>query len=176
MNWNDSEPSPTQLQVISELVKKADGIASRITNGEVLIKQLKLDLKLMMEETIPAAMDSAEISELRTDTGLRVEVKPFLSVSIPKDGIEEACEWLEENNHDEIIKTQVVMAFGKGKIAQAIDFRDENPGSIMKREVNWQTLNAWAREVTAPTESGPGLTLPNVFEVYSGQKAIITTK
>jgi hypothetical protein len=75
---------------------------------------------------------------------------------------------LEDNNHGDIVKTEVSVAFSKGELPKARELLKElqfNFNATLDRSVHHMTLAKFGREL-----KGSGQLLPSVFTVHSGQK------
>ena len=55
------------------------------------------------------------ISTLKLADGSAVEVKPIYGASIPKDKQEGAFKWLRDNGLGDLIKNQIIVAFGRNE-------------------------------------------------------------
>src|SRR5690606_40499508 len=86
-----------------------------IAKTEEFLKQLKDELRRVVEQDLPEAMDEVGMTKFELDDGSKIEVKNFYSASIPEDRKEEAFNWLKENNFDGMIKAEVKVSFGKGE-------------------------------------------------------------
>lgn len=56
------------------------------------------------------------------DDGSVVTVKPTYGGYIKHDNKEEAHKWLKDHGHDDLIKNQITVAFGRGEDAKASEF------------------------------------------------------
>ena len=102
-----------------------------------------------------------------------MSVSTYYSASIPKDKIDEALDWLRNNNHGDLIKNTVSIDYARGEDNAAEkmkqDLRTQGQSFTDKTGVHPQTLKAFVRE---QTESGKNLPL-DLLGAHIGQKTII---
>jgi hypothetical protein len=108
--------------------------AKEIIETEQLIQQLEENLSELKARhnksktiDLPDMMAECGLSEFRTDTGFRIAVEDFVSGSLPKDDAKrrEAIVWLENNGAENLIKTELSMAFGKSEHNEALSLMSE---------------------------------------------------
>ena len=134
---------------------------------------LKQEHKQVSQTDIPEAMAEVGMSEFKLQDGDKVTVQPYYSASIPKDRINEALDWLRDNNHGDLIKNTVSVDFGRGEDDRADTLREslQNTGLSYtdKTGVHSSTLRAFVRE---QVEAGKSLPL-DLLGVFIGQKTTI---
>lgn len=162
------------IKMISRLVKDADNIEAVIYNHEEEIKKLKSSLKEILEKRIPDLMAQAEVKKLSTDTGLEVEVKPYVNISIPADNKAEAIRWLIEAGHGGIVKNEVVVPFAAGLNDAANELvkelRQQGYDHVEHDvKIHAQTLGAWGREMVEQAQL-----IPSCFNIHTGMTTKIT--
>lgn len=141
------------LESVAALVEVLAKTEARLALAEELVAALKAKQALLLLTEIPAAMDAAKCTLFKTSDGGRIEVVDQVFASIPKAKLPEALAWLRANNHDDLIKSQITLATGKGeselaaKIVAAIKAAGGAPE--VKETVHAQTLSAWCREQLA---------------------------
>ncbi len=106
-----------------------------------------------------------------------MEIIDQLAASIKKgEGEEEAYEWLAKNGFGGLIKTKVMVAFGKGEYDEAGELADElvkmNLDPAVARSVHASTFKSFAREQTEKGETLP----QKLFNVYTFPQAKINLK
>ena len=99
---------------LSDLVRDLQEKTEQIAASEEYLKGLKAEKQRMATEQIPMLMDQMGIERLDVD-GATVQLKPFVSASIPADRRQEAYAWLREHGLDDIIKNDVTVSFGRGE-------------------------------------------------------------
>lgn len=162
-------------KTLSNLVRTLRNLEQEIADSEAHVKALKGEKHKLSTELIPALM--AEMGTERIDVdGVAVTVKPIIHASIPEERREEAFRWLRENGHEDIIKNDVVLSFGKGQdnvvkslIAGLVNsgFRPDH-----KIHVHPMTLKAFVRE---QLEKGSSMNL-DMFGAYVLNTAEIRRK
>lgn len=169
------EPAPEdKLERIKFFGEKQRKLTKQIAETENNLSMLKENLRRVMEQDLPEAMDEVNMQKFVLDDGTAVTVKAFYAASIPEDRKEEAFEWLKEHDFDGMIKADVKVTFGKGEFAIAQSFvnfiRGFNEKAIdpeYKESIHWQTLRAFVKE---QIEGGQPLPL-DMFGVFVGRKA-----
>lgn len=145
------------------------------------LKRVKERVRKLEEEEIPEAMDKIRMSEFTLLDGSKISVGKFIRASIAKDRKEQVLQWLEDEGHDGIIKTEVSVAFGKGEyeIAQAFaqfvrGFNEKPVEPELGRDVNTATFKSLMTELledAAKTNRELPLAMLGVF---TGRKAKVT--
>lgn len=162
-------------RTLSNLVRTLRNLEDQIADSETHIKALKAEKHKLSTELIPSLM--AEMGTERIDVdGVAVTVKPIVHASISEENREKAFAWLRENGHDDIIKNDVVLSFGKGQdnVVKALieDLREDGFRPEHKVHVHPMTLKAFVRE---QLEKGAALNL-DLFGAYVLNTAEIRRK
>lgn len=148
-------PSSSQLTDIAKQVNKAMKIKSQIDELEKVMTGMKNELHLLVTRDIPDAMAAAGTMHFKTDDGLSVTVRDFVSGSLPKEeknpaGRKWAMNWLMKNDGASLIKTQFSVALGKGQGEMADIVKKAllktKVTFVEKEDVHPQTLAAFIRE------------------------------
>lgn len=132
---------------LNNLVREARKIESEITDKEVEVKEAKKRLDSLTRDALPTAMKAAGVEEFTTSDGLLVKINDKVAASITGDRNDEACNWLEENGHSDVIKREVTIAFAVNEgdlakeVAEALQ-REHNRTVINKRTVHPSTLKS----------------------------------
>jgi hypothetical protein len=111
----------------------------------------KAALKRISEFTIPELMDAAETQEHTTKDGLKIKISETIRGSIPKENPDPAFKWLADNKHDDLIKREFNIRFGKGDEAWAKKFeadlkKRKKPVAVeVKRTVHASTLASFVK-------------------------------
>ena len=115
-------------------------------------------------------MQEMNISTLKLADGSAVEVKPIYGASIPKDKQEGAFKWLRDNGLGDLIKNQIIVAFGRNEDNKAMAYATLAQGQgyepIQKLKVEPMTLKALVRE---RLESGKEMPT-ELFNVLAGNQ------
>lgn len=166
-------PTDAEAQTIASLTQAIADQEDSITHFEECLKRAKEALRNLTERDLPAKLTLLGISKFTLTNGTEVSLKPFSAVSILKGEEERALDWLRGHGGADIIKNTVAVEFGRGEdedaATLAASLREQGMPVVQKVNVNYQTLNAWARVELA---KGRGLDTQH-FSVYAGQKAVI---
>lgn len=163
-----------RLKKIKFFGEKQRRLLKDIAKTEEFLKQLKDELRRVVEQDLPEAMDEVGMTKFELEDGSKIEVKNFYSASIPEERKEEAFNWLKENDFDGMIKAEIKVSFGKGEFEIAQEFlrfiRGFNQKAISpeyKESIHWQTLRAWIKE---QVEGGAAIPL-DMFGAFIGRQA-----
>ena len=163
-----------EAKELSDQVVKLRSLEDEIVEQEKKIKELKRQSELLSGEVIPTMMQEMNISTLKLADGSAVEVKPIYGASIPKAKQEEAFKWLRENGLGDLIKNQIIVAFGRNEDNKAMAYATLAQGQgyepIQKLKVEPMTLKALVRE---RLESGKEMPT-ELFNVFAGNQTKIT--
>lgn len=163
------------MKTLSDLVKTLRRIEEQIADGEEHIKTLKSEKHRLSTELIPSLM--AEMGTERIDVyGMTVTIKPIIHASIPEDRRDEAFGWLRSSGHEDIIKNDVTLSFGKGSdnVVKSLiaDLEKQGYDPQHKVHVHPMTLKAFVRE---QLEKGAPINL-DMFGAYVLNTAEIRRK
>ena len=159
---------------LSDQVVNLRSLEDEIEEKEKELKELKRKSELLSGEVIPTMMQEMNISTLKLADGSAVEVKPIYGASIPKDKQEGAFKWLRDNGLGDLIKNQIIVAFGRNEDNKAMAYATLAQGQgyepIQKLKVEPMTLKALVRE---RLESGKEMPT-ELFNVFAGNQTKIT--
>ena len=163
-----------EAKELSDQVIKLRSLEDEIVAEEKKIKELKRQSELLSGEVIPTMMQEMNISTLKLADGSAVEVKPIYGASIPKDKQEGAFKWLRDNGLGDLIKNQIIVAFGRNEDNKAMAYATLAQGQgyepVQKLKVEPMTLKALVRE---RLESGKEMPT-ELFNVFAGNQTKIT--
>ena len=163
-----------EAKELSDQVVKLQSLEDEIEEKEKELKELKRKSELLSGEVIPTMMQEMNISTLKLADGSAVEVKPIYGASIPKDKQEGAFKWLRDNGLGDLIKNQIIVAFGRNEDNKAMAYATLAQGQgyepIQKLKVEPMTLKALVRE---RLESGKEMPT-ELFNVFAGNQTKIT--
>ena len=172
---NDAELGPSQLseKQLGDIAVQCNAIMKLeevIEDLETKVKENKALLLKLSTEMIPETLDELGLSEVTLSDGTKVSLSNFYSCSIKEDKKAAAMNWLRNNDLGDVIKTEVVVPFGKGDVKQA----EKTSSEILKKlklkstvtySVHAQTLKKLARE-----QHEAGKSLPeSSFNLYIGR-------
>ena len=163
-----------EAKELSDQVVKLQSLEDEIEEKEKELKELKRKSELLSGEVIPTMMQEMNISTLKLADGSAVEVKPIYGASIPKDKQEGAFKWLRDNGLGDLIKNQIIVAFGRNEDNKAMAYATLAQGQgyepVQKLKVEPMTLKALVRE---RLESGKEMPT-ELFNVFAGNQTKIT--
>lgn len=170
----EAQAPEDKLERIKFFGAKQRELTKQLAEHENAATMLKEQIRRLVEQDLPEAMDEVGMTTFTLDDGTKITVKAFYSASIPEERKEEAFGWLKEHDFDGMIKADVKVSFGKGEFELAQSFlqfiRGFNEKAIdpeYKENVHWQTLRAFVKE---QIEGGNELPL-DMFGVFVGRKA-----
>lgn len=156
------------LGQISELAEHQREYQDIVDNLEKQLKVAKARLTSISEYELPALLDQVGISELTTANGAHVKVKETIRVSLSKERQNPAMDWLVQNGHGGMIKSEVTAKYDRGQESIALSLRDMLEDALgedhvsMGRKVEPSTLRAFVKR---QLESGTDMPL-DLFGVY----------
>lgn len=109
------------LDSLSKLIQRQLDLDVEIENIEETLKEIKREREVLSSETIPSKMQELGINETTMKDGSKVTVKEAFHCKIPLEKIEEAHDYLRNNNLGDIIKNKVATSFGTGEDNMAGD-------------------------------------------------------
>ena len=165
-----------QLQRVAALCRRQIDQEDRVKQLDNELKEAKKTLNRTSMELLPLAMEEIGLTGFELDSGEKVTTEAGVTASISAKNKESAFTWLRENDHDTIIKNNVVVNFGKGEDTQATSFlaQCEADGHVVdhKETVHSQTLKAFIKEQLADGEAIPA----DLFGIHEYTKTKIKRK
>jgi len=147
-----------QIKATAEQQEEAE-IA--VEKAEEKLSIAKKEFVRISEKVFPELLSSLEMTEDITVAGLRVQLTEILRGNIPAKHKDKAMKWLNDKDHGDIIKRQIIIEFGKDEEKWANKFmrdcyqRKKQLNMKVKRTVHAQTLQAWCREMLTEGEKFP---------------------
>jgi hypothetical protein len=139
------------IRTIGELAEQAVTLEEQIVQVEQSLKLLQTQERTLLEVTLPEAMDAANVKTFTTTDGRKLEVGPFLQVSLAGDKLGQACAWLRETGNDGLITRDILVPFkkGQGTEAEALisKLKTDGYGFTDKSSVNTASFKALLREL-----------------------------
>jgi len=174
--WTE-EYTDKELKSITQIAEKQISLQQEVTSIEERLKAKKADLRLVSEQLLPEAMQSANLMEFVTASGFKISVSPFYQAYISADNSETAFKWLEDNGHGDLIKNQISISFGKSENEKAKDtiatLRQKGLSPSIKLGVHPQTLKAFVKEQLTNGKDIPS----EPFGIYVGSRSkIVNTR
>lgn len=172
----DTTPGEDQIDLnsISKLGIDYVMVRNNILKLKNELERQEKAFKHLSETVIPETMQKANMTSFGLANGFKLEVKPFVIVTLPKENADIAETWLDENGHGGMVKHELHIPLGKGmdpkkiaSIKQVIN--DWGYDCIEGKSIHYQTLAKWGREMTEEGEEIPD----DIFKVYKGFKTEI---
>lgn len=161
-----NEDSGNLVDTLKDYCTEALELDQAIKGYEVALKAAKSRLHSLCTIKIPEAMAEAGIGDLFSmDSGHVIQLKQFVSGSIPKDEERRdlAMKVLAQHGGAALIKTSVAMQFDKGHSHEAQlvaeSLRADGHDVTVKEDVHAMSLQAFAREKLRNGEDLPLETL-----------------
>lgn len=154
--------SQDTLRQLTALCQQLRDAQREQQEAEDSLKVKKANVRRLEEEDIPALMSELGVQKIQLDTGevITVGLEVYAEFSKTETTTKaSAFSWLEENECDGIIKTEVMVQFGRGEIEKAKEFAQglEAQGMIptLERNIHPQTLKAFIKERLADGKAVP---------------------
>ena len=164
------------IQSLADQVERLENLNQEEKKDEEDLKQKKKNLEHISGEVIPTMMAEMGLSHLKLMDGSSVDVKPNYSASITIANREAAFNWLRNNGLGDIIKTEILVSFGRTEDNKAADYAALAEGQgfqpQQKLKVEPMTLKALVRERLEAGKEMP----TEIFNVFVGNKTTIKRK
>ena len=169
----DAMKKTENIQSLADQVEMLEGLHKRIETSENNIKDLKKEYQRISGEVIPTMMSEMGLSELKLQDGSHLKVATSYKASITEANKEAAFNWLRDNGLGDIIKNEILVAFGRNEDKKAADYAELAKGQgfqpTQKMKVEPMTLKALVRERIEAGKDMP----TEIFGVYSENKTTI---
>ena len=109
---NLTENDSQELRQLCEQLVQLRDLEEKATEA---LKGIKAALRKYATELVPDAMDELGMQSLTTANGVDITIRDDVHVHISEDNKPQAFTWLRDNNHEDIIKNQVVVSFNKNE-------------------------------------------------------------
>jgi hypothetical protein len=155
---------------LNELAKLQAQHEADVNEAMKTLAAAQARLKETSEKLIPEIMAEMELTETKTEDGIKVEIKETLRASIAQGDMEKqakAFKWLEDHGHGHLIKREFNIQFGKNEEKWANQFegqlrRRKKPlNAKRKQSVHHGTLAAFLTE-----QLKKGVEVP--LEIFNG--------
>jgi soluble cytochrome b562 len=154
------ETRTTQLKALRDAVAEVRELEKVKADLEERLKATNIELQDFYFKKLVTLLDEAGVTEIiLTAEGNMPEVKatakPFYRANIssdwPDDKRRAAFDWLDQNGHGDLIKTEVNVVFNREQRSDALKFAEEQRQTgktvIPKENIPWATLTAWLKEM-----------------------------
>lgn len=159
------------------------GLANKQLEYQLLVEKISAELaaaneklRLIQEVALPEAMLEAGLIKLTLANGALVNIKRSYACSISEARREEAIGWMVANGYSDLIKSEIMMKFGKGE-ADAIGALEANLVALgytytRKEAVHPSTLKSFVTKLMEDAQPFP----QESFGVHAVIKAEIKPK
>lgn len=138
-----------QIKDLVEAAEKQLKIQQEIEQMEKVLKDAKEAFRVQSQEVVPNMMIELGMEKFVLTGGYEVAIQDNYYAKLPENPFN-AFTWLRDNNMDSVIKTQLVVDFGKGEdqyMQDAVDALAElGIHAHVKSTVHPQTLKALVKE------------------------------
>lgn len=165
---NDLQRALKLADILLQLRAKVEDLETQLTAA-------KADVRRIEQEDLPDLMQELGLETFKLKTGEVIEVKQDVDCSITEARRHDAHQWLIANGFGGLIKTEVVVAFGRGEHDAAEEFAgklaEEGKDPNLVERVHPMTLKSFVKEQMAA-----GTALPfELFGVHPFNKVKITS-
>ena len=164
----------SDLQRAVQLAELLLQMRNKVQDMEKQLEVAKADLRRVEQEDLPELMQELGLETFKLKTGETIEVKPEIDCGISEERRRAAHDWLTANGFGGLIKTEVVVTFGRGEHDAAEDFAEEvtkqgKQPNLVER-VHPSTLKSFVKEQMAAGNPVPF----DLFGVHPYNKVKIT--
>jgi len=110
------------LKRVANLAKMQQQQEKRVTLLEEELKKAKNELRTTREKDLPDLMKEIGLSQVVLQDGSRVEIREDMYASIANKNKAAACQWLIDNEHASLVKTDIEYVFDRGDRNAAENF------------------------------------------------------
>ena len=164
------------IQSLADQVEKLESLQERLQLQEDNIKNTKKDIERISGEVIPTMMTEMGLSELKLQDGSHLKVATSYKAHISEANKEMAFNWLRDNGLGDIIKNEILVAFGRNEDNKAASYaelaKSQGFQPTQKMKVEPMTLKALVRERLEAGKEMP----TEIFGVYTENKTTIKRK
>lgn len=173
----EAAPSPVAsgdavLSQIKLLATQYRRLAGEVEAAEQSLASLNRELNVLTMVTIPDAMASLNMTTVKLDNGVTVEVKPDVKVHVNAENQAAAYAWLTEQGHGTAIKTELVVdtrAMDQEERDKLLtELGDMEAEAVERQSLHPATLKSLVKEMLER-----GVQLPAAFSVFEYKKAAI---
>lgn len=161
------------MSEIQRVVQLAELLLQLRKNVERLTNELavaKADMLRVEQEDLPDLMQELGLETFRLTSGETIEVRPEVDCAITEERRAAAHKWLVANGFGGLIKTEVVVKFGRDEHDAAVACAESIGGEMVER-VHPSTLKAFVKE-----QMSAGKPVPfDLFSVHPYNKVKVTT-
>ena len=161
------------IESLSDQVIKLESVFSDIEKAEENLKTLNKKRDHISGEVIPTMMTEMGLSELKLQDGSHLKVATSYKAHISEANKEMAFNWLRDNGLGDIIKNEILVAFGRNEDNTAASYaelaKSQGFQPTQKMKVEPMTLKALVRERIEAGKEMP----TEIFGIFSENKTTI---
>ena len=164
----------SDLQRVVQMAELLLKLRENVESLETQLEKAKTDMRRVEQVDLPDLMQELGLETFKLKSGETVEVKPEVECSITEEKRSAAHSWLVGKGFGGLIKTEVVVTFGRGEHDAAEDFAEEvtkqgKQPNLVER-VHPSTLKSFVKEQMAAGNPVPF----DLFGVHPYNKVKIT--
>ena len=163
----------TDLQRIVQLAQLMKKIAADVAALETQLAERKRAYNKIEQEDLPTLMQELGINSMKLDDGKTIELKSDVKVALTERTREPALTWLRTHGFGGLIKTSVMVTFGRGAHEEAVSvcnaLAQEYDEVTLKEDVHHSTLKSFVMERMKKAEEIP----MDLFNAYPFQKVVM---
>jgi hypothetical protein len=162
-----------RLEKITNLAENMRDLENEITVIQKRLKALTNQHDQISAVELPELMAEINLSSFTLSDGTKINIAPVFKISVTKDKMESAYQWLVKHQHDGMVKTRVLLPTGVDNyvLNQIAEYLREKVGCDVQTErvIHPQTLGAWGRECERE-----GIVIPEeLFSIFRSNKTVI---
>ena len=169
----DAMKKTDNIQSLADQVEQLEKFIQSIEDRENEIKELKKSRDRISGDIIPTMMSEMGLSELKLQDGSHLKVATSYKAHISEANKEMAFNWLRDNGLGDIIKNEILVAFGRNEDNKAASYaelaKSQGFQPTQKMKVEPMTLKALVRERIEAGKEMP----TEIFGVFSENKTTI---
>ncbi len=164
----------SDLQRAVQLAELLMQLRENVQTIETQLETAMADMRRVEQIDLPDLMQELGLETFKLKTGETIEVKPEVECSITEEKRNAAHVWLVDKGFGGLIKTEVVVTFGRGEHDEAEDFAknvaEQGKQPNLVERVHPSTLKSFVKEQMAAGNPVPF----DLFGVHPYNKVKIT--
>ena len=169
----DAMKKTDNIQSLADQVQRLEEMQHELEIREDALKEHKKQLEHLSGEVIPTMMSEMGLSELKLQDGSHLKVATSYKAHISEANKEMAFNWLRDNGLGDIIKNEILVAFGRNEDNKAASYaelaKSQGFQPTQKMKVEPMTLKALVRERLEAGKEMP----TEIFGVFTENKTTI---
>ena len=169
----DAMKKTSNIHSLADQVEQLEKFIRSIEDRENEIKELKKSRDRISGDIIPTMMSEMGLSELKLHDGSHLKVATSYKAHISEANKEMAFNWLRDNGLGDIIKNEILVAFGRNEDNKAASYaelaKSQGFQPTQNMKVEPMTLKALVRERLEAGKEMP----TEIFGVYTENKTTI---